>query len=191
MSWSGSPGSPPDSARPTGPHPRASTETADDAAALDGLPQALHRARSESGVEHRLRSLLEACGTGRWRPQVNVAGARPDLVDYQYRVVAETKPAAWLTLFRRVRVLEAAGAEGIADLSDLAGKGMWRQWEKPDVWESVRVEDDTLAWGSSDPTERLDISRGSLYLRVTGLTWKDLGSARFAVEAAKRLGVSA
>ena len=67
------------------------TKAADDAAVIDGLLQALRRARSESDVEHRLRSLLEACDTGRWQPQVTVAGARPDLVNYQYRVVVETK----------------------------------------------------------------------------------------------------
>lgn len=37
------------------------------------------------------------------------------------------------------------------DLSDLVGKGVFRQWDDPDVWEEVRVEDDTLAWGSDDP----------------------------------------
>lgn len=91
----------------------------------------------------------------------------------------------------RVWVSFQDGTEGVADLSDLAGKGVFKQWDNPDVWESVRVEDDTLAWGSSDPTERVDISRGSLYLRVTGLTWDDLSSARFALRSAKRLSVSA
>ena len=83
------------------------------------------------------------------------------------------------------------GTEGIADLGDLAGKGVFKQWDHPDVWGSVRIEDDTLAWGSSDPTERLDISRGSLYIRVTGLTWDDLSSASFTLSSAKRLSVSA
>ena len=91
----------------------------------------------------------------------------------------------------RVWVRFRDGTEGIADLSDLAGKGVFKQWENPHVWESVRVEDDTLAWGSSNPAERLDISRGSLYIRVTELTWDDLSSIRFALSSAKRLRVSA
>ena len=91
----------------------------------------------------------------------------------------------------RVWVRFRDGTEGIADLSDLAGKGVFKQWEDPDVWGSVRVEDHTLAWGSNDPAERLDISRGSLYIRVTGLTWDDLSSTRFALSSAKRLSVSA
>ncbi len=90
-----------------------------------------------------------------------------------------------------LRVRFRDGTEGIADLGDLAGKGVFKQWDHPDVWGSVRIEADTLAWGSSDPTERLDISRGSLYIRVAGLTWDDLSSASFALSSAKRLSVSA
>ena len=56
--------------------------------------------------------------------------------------------------------------------------------------DQCELRTDTLAWGSSDPTERLDISRGSLYIRVTGLTWDDLSSASFTLGSAKRLSVS-
>ena len=41
----------------------------------------------------------------------------------------------------------ADGMEGTADFGDFAGKGVFRQWEDPGVWEGMRMSH-VEVWGS-------------------------------------------
>ncbi len=62
------------------------------------------------------------------------------------------------------------GTEGIADLSDLAGKGVFSAWNAPDVFAKVVVTDfGAVAWG-----DEIDLCPDALYLRVTGKKPQDL-----------------
>jgi hypothetical protein len=62
------------------------------------------------------------------------------------------------------------GMEGIADLSDLAGQGVFSAWNASGVFEGVKVtEYETVAWG-----DELDLCPDALYLRITGKTPEDL-----------------
>ena len=58
------------------------------------------------------------------------------------------------------------GAEGEVDLSDLAGRGVFKAWENADFFESVRVSaHGGLTWGES-----IDLCSDALYMRLTGKT---------------------
>ena len=62
------------------------------------------------------------------------------------------------------------GVRGIADLSDLAGKGVFALWNDRAAFEQVRIgSSGELAWG-----DRIDLCPDSLYLRITGKTPEDL-----------------
>ena len=54
--------------------------------------------------------------------------------------------------------------EGEVDLSDLVGKGVFRAWDEPGNFESVRVgPGGSVAWG-----EDIELCPDSLYLKITG-----------------------
>lgn len=56
------------------------------------------------------------------------------------------------------------GSEGEVDLSDLAGRGVFRAWDDPGVFESVRLgPQGEIAWG-----DELDLCPDSVYMRLTG-----------------------
>jgi hypothetical protein len=56
------------------------------------------------------------------------------------------------------------GVRGIADLSELAGKGVFACWQNRSVFELVRIgPSGELAWG-----DKIDLCPDSLYLRITG-----------------------
>ena len=58
----------------------------------------------------------------------------------------------------------ADGVEGEVDLTNLVGKGVFKTWENPEVFERVRVERGrSVAWG-----EGIDLCADSLYLEITG-----------------------
>jgi hypothetical protein len=62
------------------------------------------------------------------------------------------------------------GVSGPVDLGDLAGKGVFRIWDTPGIFEAVRVgPSGELAWGQD-----VDLCPDSLYLRVTGMKLEDL-----------------
>ena len=62
------------------------------------------------------------------------------------------------------------GIEGVADLSDLAGHGVFSAWSTPGVFSEVKVtEFGAVAWG-----KEIDLCPDTLYLRVTGKTPEDL-----------------
>ena len=62
------------------------------------------------------------------------------------------------------------GIEGTADLSDLAGHGVFSAWNTPGFFASVSLtEYGTVAWEN-----QIDLCPDALYLRVTGKTPEDL-----------------
>jgi len=70
----------------------------------------------------------------------------------------------------RVEVRFDDGVQGVADLSDLAGHGVFVAWSKPGEFERVSVGSaGELTWPCG-----VDLCPDSLYLRVTGKTPADL-----------------
>jgi hypothetical protein len=62
------------------------------------------------------------------------------------------------------------GTEGTADLSDLAGKGVFSALSAPGAFARVKVTDfGAIAWDND-----IDLCPDALYLRVTGKSPKDL-----------------
>ena len=62
------------------------------------------------------------------------------------------------------------GVRGEADLSDLAGKGVFAAWRDPAFFRQVRIgASGELEWG-----EKIGLCPDSLYLRVTGKKPDDL-----------------
>ena len=62
------------------------------------------------------------------------------------------------------------GTEGVADLSDLAGHGVFSAWNTPGAFAGVTVtEFGAVAWDNE-----IDLCPDTLYLRVTGKTPDDL-----------------
>lgn len=57
------------------------------------------------------------------------------------------------------------GTEGIVDLSDLAGKGVFSVWEDPKIFRSVFIDPETrtIAWPGG-----IDLCPDSLYAEVSG-----------------------
>ena len=56
------------------------------------------------------------------------------------------------------------GAEGEVDLSGLAGRGVFRAWEQPGVFESVTIgEHGAIVWSGD-----LDLCPDALYMELTG-----------------------
>lgn len=62
------------------------------------------------------------------------------------------------------------GTEGVVDLSDLAGRGVFEAWKDPGYFEAVEIgEYGELRWGSE-----IDLDPDELYMRLTGKEPKDL-----------------
>ena len=62
------------------------------------------------------------------------------------------------------------GVEGEVDLSHLAGKGVFTAWEDHSFFADVRLGScGSIVWG-----EDLDLCGDALYLKLTGLTSKEL-----------------
>lgn len=87
----------------------------------------------------------------------------------------------------RVRLSFADGMAGIVDLADFAGRGVFKRWDRPEVWEGMRIKHETLQWGSDDPGEVLDFSPEMLYSRASGISRDEMESQRFARAALARL----
>ena len=70
----------------------------------------------------------------------------------------------------RLGLTFADGTRGVADLSDLAGKGVFELWNNYDEFKKVKIgESGELVWG-----KQIDLCPDSLYLKVTGKTPEDL-----------------
>jgi hypothetical protein len=58
------------------------------------------------------------------------------------------------------------GTEGIVDLSDLAGRGVFKAWKDAAFFESVRIgSHGAIEWGPD-----LDACPDAMYMRLTGRT---------------------
>ena len=79
----------------------------------------------------------------------------------------------------RVRLRFADGVAGILDLADFAGRGVFKRWDRPGVWEGMRIKHDTLQWGSDDPGAVLDFCPEMSYSRASGISRDEMESYRF------------
>lgn len=70
----------------------------------------------------------------------------------------------------RLRLRFADGTTGVVDLSDLVGKGVFRQWEDYGFFRNVAIGVcGELRWG-----EDIDLCADALYLRATGKEPQDI-----------------
>jgi hypothetical protein len=62
------------------------------------------------------------------------------------------------------------GTEGVADVSNLAHKGIFEEWERDNLFKKVYLDNESnaVAWN-----EDLDICPDSLYLKLLGITFQD------------------
>lgn len=70
--------------------------------------------------------------------------------------------------------------EGIIDLSHLANKGIFKQWDSNNLFNQVFIDNETnaIAWN-----EELELCPNSLYLRLLGISfeqWKQLSTPDYA-----------
>ena len=64
----------------------------------------------------------------------------------------------------RIWVQYSDGAEGIADLTHLAGKGVFSLWNDLDAFQDVHIgPSGEIAW-----SDEIDLCPDSIYLRITG-----------------------
>lgn len=70
----------------------------------------------------------------------------------------------------RLRLRYADGVEGVVDLSHLVGKGVFRIWDHPGVFESVSIgSGGEIRWG-----DEVDICADALYMELTGKSPHDV-----------------
>jgi hypothetical protein len=82
--------------------------------------------------------------------------------------IIEARPERDFRLFLRFDDATA----GVIDLSEFAGRGVFAAWNKPGVFERVRItEQGAVEW----PGE-IDLCPDALYLRLTGKSPEDLFS---------------
>jgi hypothetical protein len=80
--------------------------------------------------------------------------------------VLEVKPLEGYRIWLRF----SDGVEGIANLSEFAGKGVFQLWDVDDEFRNVRIgESGGIEWG-----ELIDMCPDALYLRITGKTPEEL-----------------
>lgn len=71
------------------------------------------------------------------------------------------------------------GTEGIVDLSDLAGRGVFKAWNDAAFFESVRIgSHGAIEWGPD-----LDACPDAMYMRLTGRTPEEVFPALRSVHA--------
>ena len=62
------------------------------------------------------------------------------------------------------------GAEGEVDLSDMAGRDVFKAWDEPGRFEQVHVAPHgAISWGDD-----LELCRDALYLELTGKSFAEL-----------------
>jgi len=70
------------------------------------------------------------------------------------------------------------GSRGSVDVSDLAGKGVFSEWETPGFFESVVIgSNGQLSWGDS-----IELCGDAVYLRLTGRSLEDALNALKSAE---------
>ena len=78
----------------------------------------------------------------------------------------EVKPLEGYRLWIRY----SDGVEGVVDLSDLVGRGVFAAWEDPREFEKVHIgSGGEIAWD-----DQIDLCADALYLRITGKHPEDL-----------------
>lgn len=71
------------------------------------------------------------------------------------------------------------GTSGVVNLSDLAGRGVFRAWDDVDFFNSVHIgPHGAIAWG-----HHIDICPDAMYLRLTGKSPEELFPALRAIHA--------
>jgi len=70
----------------------------------------------------------------------------------------------------RLHLTFADGTDGVADLSDIAGKGVFQAWLQPGVFEQVAVTE----YGAVLWPDDLDLCPDTLYMEVTGKQPEDI-----------------
>ena len=81
----------------------------------------------------------------------------------------EVKPLENYRIFLKF----ADGKEGIVDLSEFRGKGVFKAWDEGGLFEKVHIDTETkaIAWN-----ENLELDVNSLYLKLIGKSfdeWKN------------------
>lgn len=70
----------------------------------------------------------------------------------------------------RLRVVYANGVEGQIDLSHLVGKGVFKAWNDPNVFESVHIgEHGEIRWN-----EDIELCADAVYMQLTGKTAEEI-----------------
>ena len=67
--------------------------------------------------------------------------------------------------------------EGVADLSHLSGKGVFKEWDENGLFYSVKIdpETDAIVWN-----DRIDIDALNLYLKIKNITFKEFKEHQYA-----------
>lgn len=70
----------------------------------------------------------------------------------------------------RLALIYEYGSEGIADISYLAHRGIFKEWDRINLFKKVYIdkESNAVAWN-----EDLDICSDSLHLKLLGITFQD------------------
>ncbi len=68
------------------------------------------------------------------------------------------------------------GTVGDVDLGYLAQKGIFKDWDKNNLFEKVKIDPETnaLSWN-----EMLELDPDSLYLKIRGLTFEEMKNQQF------------
>jgi hypothetical protein len=70
----------------------------------------------------------------------------------------------------RIWIRYSVGSEGIVDLSDLAGRGVFALWKQSGVFEKVHIGPcNAISW-----TEQVELCPDSVYLKLTGKSPEDI-----------------
>lgn len=70
----------------------------------------------------------------------------------------------------RLRVTFSDGTEGVVDLSDLVGQGVFKAWEDEKFFAGVHIGPNRqIQW-----SEEIDLCPDAIYLRLTGKTPEEL-----------------
>ena len=71
------------------------------------------------------------------------------------------------------------GTKGTVDLSNLAHKGVFEQWEQNNLFSKVYIDSETqtIAWN-----EDLDVCPDSLYLKLIGISFEDYKKRVYATD---------
>lgn len=64
----------------------------------------------------------------------------------------------------KIQLKYADGIQGIVDLSDFSGRGVFKQWDDADIFDAVQIDESgAVSWN-----EILELCPDMLYMRLTG-----------------------